>query len=383
MDTLTREDLHTLTKTQPGWCVSVFLPTHRTGRELRQDPIRMKNLLGQAEQTLVDNGLRSSDARDLLEPGYHLMDDPLFLHHQSDGLALFLAKGFMQRYRLPRVFEEKAIVNTRFYLKPLLPLLSGDGRFYVLALSQKAPRLLEGTRTSIREIPNERLPKGLSDTLKYDVLEKQLQFHTRATERGGERSAMFHGHGAGKEDTKDQLLRYFRQIDSGLHDLLRNDRVPLVLAGGDYFLPIYREANTYPHLLDQVASGSPNGIKDEDLHKQVWPLVEPLFHKPQQEAEALYRQFAGTGRASGDVEEIIKASTQGRVGSLFVALDKQQWGRLNPDNSEVILQDQPTADNEDLLDFAAVNTFVNGGTVFAVENGQVPSNSPLAAVFRY
>jgi len=42
------------------------------------------------------------------------------------------------------------VVSDRFHLKPLLPLLTGDGRFYILALSQNQVRLLQGTRYSVR-----------------------------------------------------------------------------------------------------------------------------------------------------------------------------------------------------------------------------------------
>jgi hypothetical protein len=44
------------------------------------------------------------------------------------------------------------IVSERFHVKPLLPLLSGDGRFYVLALSQNEIRLLQGTRYSVEQV---------------------------------------------------------------------------------------------------------------------------------------------------------------------------------------------------------------------------------------
>jgi len=40
-------------------------------------------------------------------------------------------------------------------------------------------------------------------------------------------------------------------------------------------------------------------------------------------------------------------------------------------------------DDEDLLDFAAIQTFLHGGTVYAVEPEKVPDDAPLAAVFRY
>lgn len=48
MTPLTRADLRSLGGTQPGWCVTIHLPTHRAGKDTEQDPIRLKHLLGEA-----------------------------------------------------------------------------------------------------------------------------------------------------------------------------------------------------------------------------------------------------------------------------------------------------------------------------------------------
>jgi hypothetical protein len=50
-----------------GWCVSLFMPTHRAGREMEQDPIRFKNLRREAEESLTAKGLRSSEVQELLK----------------------------------------------------------------------------------------------------------------------------------------------------------------------------------------------------------------------------------------------------------------------------------------------------------------------------
>ena len=94
---------------------------------------------------------------------------------------------------------------------------------------------------------------------------------------------MFHGQSA--DDAKDRILRYFRQIDAGLRDLLREAQVPLVLAGVEYLLPIYKEVNTYQHLLDGGISGNPEGV-NFDLHRQAWAQVEPFFTREQEQAAA-------------------------------------------------------------------------------------------------
>jgi hypothetical protein len=281
------------------------MPAHRVGAEIQQDPIRLKNLLGEAEGHLIAQSLRIPEAQKLLEPAKKLLQDGLFWQHQSDGLALFLSPGVLRYYRLPFDFEELVVVTDRFHIKPLLPLFSGDGRFYVLALSQSKVRLLQGTRYSVSEIDLEEVPASLAEVLKFNDPEKRFQFHTMTRTPGGkgERPAIFHGHGvASADDPKDYISRYFHRVDEGLHDLLRDEQAPLVLAGVDYLLPIYREANTYPHLVYEGIEGNPEELRAEELHERAWTTVQPLFLAEQEEAAAQYRQLAGAGSEQASVE---------------------------------------------------------------------------------
>ena len=57
MDILTKAELEQLMRKEQQWCVSIYMPTHRTGGETQQDPIRLKNLLGEAEKRLSDQGV--------------------------------------------------------------------------------------------------------------------------------------------------------------------------------------------------------------------------------------------------------------------------------------------------------------------------------------
>ncbi len=48
-------------------CVSIYLPTHKMGEEVQQDPIRYKNLLVEAEKKLKEFEVPPQDIEDLLE----------------------------------------------------------------------------------------------------------------------------------------------------------------------------------------------------------------------------------------------------------------------------------------------------------------------------
>jgi len=83
------------------------------------------------------------------------------------------------------------------------------------------------------------------------------------------------------------------------------------------------------------------------------------------------------------VREAVLAAHHGRVDVLFVALGVQMWGNFDPSTNTVHVHQDSEPGDEDLLDLAAVQSILNGGTVYAVELEQVPEHAPLAAVFRY
>lgn len=379
MDLLTKVELTKLLVPQRGPCISLFMPTHRGGSE--QDPIRGKNLLRSAEEKLIAAHLRGPDARHLLAPAHRLFEDASFWTNQSDGLACFLAPDVVQLYRLPFAFPEMAVVASHFHLKLLLPLLTGDGRFYVLAISQNHVRLLQGTAHGIERVDLKGVPTSLSQAMQFHDRDEPLNFHTRPVGGLGRWAQIFHGQGVGIDDFKDDLLRYFQQIDRGLHDLLRTERVPLILASVEYLWPLYRKANTYPHLGERGIPGSPDRLSDKELHEQGWAIVQPQFQETQRNAAALYQQLAGTGRTTNDISEAVNAACQGRLEILFVALGKEQWGTYKPSGGGITVHEKAEPGDEDLLNVAAMHTFLRGGAVFVVPTEDVPGGGLLAGIY--
>jgi hypothetical protein len=383
MDRITLAELkETFLETRFPWCVSIYMPTHRAGRETEQDRIRFKNLLREVENRFLAQGLRSPEVRERLKDAYQLLQDGGFWKRRSDGLAVFFSAGGLRALRLPVHFEETLVISDRCHVKPLLPLLVSDSRFFILALSQNQVRLLEATGDTAFDVELEGLPHSLAESVADTSSERQLQFHTGTPSLGGQRAAMFFGHDVSKEN-KDKLLRWFRMIDRKMREVIGDARPPLVLAGVDALFPLYREANTYPRLLDEGLPGNPEGLKPEELHARAWPLVEPVFKQARQDAADRYRRLAGTGQTTNDVKEAVMAAHPGRVETLFVAVGVQVWGRYDPRQQRCDVHAAPEAGDEDLLDLAAIQSLLRGGTVYAAPPAQVPGQQPLAAVFRF
>jgi hypothetical protein len=387
MTILSKSELEALVEHQDGWCISLYMPTHRAGREIQQDPIRLKNLASKAEEQLIDAGLRAPEARDLLAPVAELAELDGFWRHQSDGLAVFRSPTLFRGYRLPIKLAELAIVSPRFHIKPLLPLLTADARFYLLALSQDQVRLLQGTRYSVCQVDLQGVPSSLAEVIGWEDPEKQLQWHTQTgSSKGVARAAMFHGHGYGTaDDPKGEIKQFLRQVDDGLATILRGERAPLVLAGVNYVLDLYREVNSYGRIMDKDAEGSPEHLSEEELHERAWPIVEEVLEEERNEAVQEYEALAGTNSklASDNLKDTILAAYQGRVDKLFVALNVQVWGAADLESGEVEQHEERQPGDEDLLDLAVEHTVLTDGVVYAIKAEEVPGRSPLAAVFRF
>jgi hypothetical protein len=391
MDPLTKPELEGLLAHPDQPHLSLYMPTYREGADIQQNPVRFKNLLRQAEEELCQSGgLRRPEAQTYLERAQNqLLVDESFWQHQSDGLALFMTPEFFEYYRLPLPFEETVIVGIQFYIKPLFAMFQNEGRFYVLALSQNEVRLLEGTKYQVKEVDLDQMPASLADALKWDVPEKQTQYHSvgggQEAGGGGRPMIAFHGQGDIKDENKTNLLRFFQEVDEGLTQFLGDGRVPLILAGVEYLLPIYREASHYKFLEVQGIIGNPEGLSDEMLHAEGWALVASRFEAARIEEMARYQQLTGqqNGLASKDAKEIVQAAAYGRVEKLFIRAEKEVWGTADFAANQVEFHPDRTLHSEDLINTAALHTLQNNGAIYTLDAQEMPDVSALAAIFRY
>lgn len=384
MRNLTREDLKALTAVEDEACISLYMPTERATATGDESRIRFKNLLRQAEKIVASRGLKNQGLLEMIEAGRHLMINDGFWRRRSEGLAIFIRPEQLDIYRLPVRFEESVTVANRFRVKPLIPLFMADGRFYILALSQSAIRLFECTQHSVQEIEPEDLPEGIEASLAYDSKQSQLQFHTGAAGGAGGRPAMFHGHGVSIDDQKDEILRYFQKVDRALAAVLAGENVPLVLAGVDYLIPIFREASGYRRVMPTAVSGNPDTLRAEVLHQKAMDIVRPELEQELREAEARYQELAGKGTTAAGVREVVPAAANGRVETLFVSLAEQGPGIFDRGSNTVIVADDQAAAAEDLLDLAAVETIRHAGSVYALDAAAMPEqHAAVAAILRY
>jgi hypothetical protein len=362
--------------------VSIYLPKEHGAPQSAKNRTRSKNLIRRAGKQLRDSGLRRTEAEALLEPIQNLFDDPETWKKAGEGLAVFSGRGRFEAIHEPVGFDDRVVVGSRFHLIPLLRVAPADGRFFILALSQKRARLAACTRGSAAEIPVPGLPRGLEDLLGPRP-RKQLQLHTWSGNTNGNGVA-FHGQGMPPDADKDRIAKYLSLVERAVSRRLAEDSAPLVLAGVDYYLlPLYRQTNRYRHLIDKEIRGNPDRTPWLDLLRMAWPLVEPEFVRPQRRAAKEVRALASKGAALSRLPEVLQAAAKGRIDKLYVSDGIQVLGRFEPSDGSVHIDRVPTAEDEDLLNLAAVETLAHGGEVVAVAASDMPETVQLCGVPRY
>lgn len=64
MQPLSIDEIKTLVENTQSPCVSLYMPTQKAGPETRQNPIRFKNLIREAEERLTEMGMDDAKAND-------------------------------------------------------------------------------------------------------------------------------------------------------------------------------------------------------------------------------------------------------------------------------------------------------------------------------
>lgn len=383
----TKSDLFALMDAAPKLGTSIFLPTHVRGTEIRQDPIRLKNLAAEARDKLLAAGLPPAEAEAFLAPAAALVEDYGFWQHQDRGLALFLGDGEARHHKVPLPLPERVVVGPGFHVKPLLPVLAADGAFHVLTITADRVRLFDASRFAMAETASDDLPEDLDEVKGGPDYENPVQAAPVARPHTGSIAiANAQVYGDSPEDwRKGRLVEYVRRIASALQDRLASDAVPVVLVADAETGGHFRKLGTLGPLLAGVVETNPDALDEGALHEAAYALVRPRFDAERGAAGERLAALLGRGdeRAATGMEEVVRAAYQGRVDTLLLAEGESLWGRYDEGVDEVATGQEFAETGEDLLDAVAVRTLRHGGTVYVLPEEEMPGDAPAAAILRY
>ena len=357
----------------PSEFVSLYLPTHRAGREVAQDPVRFRRLVASAAEEVTDERLLAATAS--------LVDDREFWAHGSAGLAVLAAVDATTAIRLSEPPRELVVVSDRAHLKPLIAAVARRVEFDVLAMSRHGVRLIavDGSRALETEVPG--LPASLPEALQWDDRERQVQSHSGARVGRGQVAATFHGQGGGNDVRDVDLDRYLQLVDRAVREHRSGSTRPLVLAGVEETVAAYRKLTRCAHVHDDHVAGNPDQLRATELADRARQFVPPTATDAERAARESF--LAGATATVDTVEPAVIAAAAGQVASVFVPGDTEYWGRYHPGDHP--LEEHPTREpgDHDLADVAATETLRHGGQAFVIPAADLPGVGTAAATLRY
>ena len=338
-------------------CVTIYIPTHVKGREIEQDPIRLKNAISTAEAELEKLGVDDGRKATLLARMRDRIDDRDFWRHQGSGLAIFASSTMYEEVRLRVPVNERVRVSDRFLITPLVEA-TGEHSVYVLALSRGNARLFQlGEQGGAElELP-EGTPRSMEDANWF--IDREAQLQDRAKTTGGE----FHGHGDTGGTERADLRRFLRELSDGVKVVVGDN--PVIVAAVNELAAAYQH-DAHHRVSQHVIPGNPDNLDLTELRERAANVIEASRSEKMSELEHRWNESLGRKTATKGIISTVIAAHHGRVETLLVGDTSPIWGTFDPDEVEVIVYDERGHDHRNLVDDSIRATLRHGGKIVRV-----------------
>ncbi len=384
MDLLTKHLIQELAMVTGAPCISLYMPTHRSHPDNLKDPITFKNLLKQLEASLLQQ-YSNGDTRAYLQPFETLANDPDFWNHTQDGLAVLSANNVFKTIGLQTPVEALTVVADTFHTKPLRKYLQTITRYHVLGLSRHDIKLYEGNRHSLAEVD---LKAGVSETIEEALGAELTDKHSTVASYGGvggQSTSMHHGDGGKKDEVDADAERFFRTVANDIAEQYSKPTgLPLLLAALPEHHTLFQQVSDNPHLLPEGIQINYKAVEADKLTTMAWQIMQPYYESKITDLTDKFAQAKANGTGSDDLKSIAKSAAAGQVETLLVEADREIAGKITDvDTGAINTGDLENPQTDDLLD--DIGELVNkmGGQVMVIPQQNMPTETGVAAIFRY
>lgn len=362
-------------------CLSLYQPTHRPMAGRRQDALRFRHLVDALEQSLHKHHPKRN-AAPLLQPFRDLAEDAGFWRGpMRDGLAVLGSADLFRIYSLQRPVPELAVVALSFHVKPLIRILQSADRYYALGLERDRVRLFEGHRDQFDELD---LPEGFPRVAKDVRGEREGQRYIGARDSRMRSAGVVRWASSEADIDEAARARFYRSVNRALLDqFLRPSGRPLLLVGLPENIARYRAVSRNPLLLDAAIEINPAALTTSELRVRAWQAIEPSYLARLRDLVDKFRAGYALERADSDVAKIARSAAAGRVATLLVDADRRVPGHLDLESGAIRPDILSRPDVDDLLDDIAQQVLVRGGDVVMVPAARMPTDTGLAATYRF
>ena len=158
-----------------------------------------------------------------------------------------------------------------------------------------------------------------------------------------------------------------------------------MIASQDYLFDIYKEVNSYAHLIPENLKANLSDINRFEIHELAWEQVGPLFDQSRKDDLKRFLDEQGTGKTSTGIQQILPSAIHRKVKTLFCENKEDILGSYKNENGEITVSvNEEDEDSISLMNVAVIQTFLQGGDVYLLEKEEMPNpNSRVNALYRF
>lgn len=178
--------------------------------------------------------------------------------------------------------------------------------------------------------------------------------------------------------------KFFYAVDRAICDYYsRPMGLPLILATLAEHHQRFQRLSHNPRILAKGINANPDAISVQGLQKQAWEIMSLQYLAKLVDLSEEYDVANAKHVGSDDLTEIAEAIAAGRVATLMIEADRLISGRFDAKTGELELHPDDIQEEDDLLDDLGRVVEKKKGKVWVVPAWQMPSNTGVAAIYRY
>ncbi len=361
--------------------ISLYLQTHRHAPDNQQDRMRFKNLISEVESLLSESHNRREYADMIVRLEFFLEDlDRNIWQHAKDGLAIFVDQGSLYYYRLDYPVQDIAVVDNEFYVKPLIRNFQYGAHYYLLALSADSFELLCGDFHGIDPVC---LPEGIESRFEDIFDDFDNNSSVNAGSYGG-LDASYHGHRSKSEMVEKDIEKFFRYVDKTIAEsFLADHPYPVILVSLPQHQATFRSIASMPTLLESGIEKPFEAFTESELFKETISLIQEVQKSHIKKLVESYGLAEAKEKGSSEPSTIAHALAQRKVATLFIEQDRLMPGKIDRVTGLISYSSNDEVGIHDLAENFVRMTYLQGGAVFILEKEMMPSDTGVAALFRY
>lgn len=357
-------------------CISIYQPTHRYKTGNQPDLIMFKNQIQKAERSLQEK-FSKREIEKILQPLYDLEQDQLFWNSTKDGIAILLNRSKCVIYNLYRDMKELTVVSDSFHIKPLIRVFQSVDKYYVLGVNRKTFKLFYGDRYGIRELEfSEEVPVSITD-----VLGDQFTEPNTGVARGGR--VMF-GTGSKKDEISKDIDRYLRYVDKFVWDnYSKPTRSPLVLIALDEYQGVFRKITNNKYLVKDGIIKDFEALDTNEIRAEAWKIIEKMYLARTEELVDRFNREKSKGMSNDNLEDVAKKAVENRISTVLIESDRILPGKVDLETGKITESILRDAETDDVLDDITELILNSKGEVVVLPKERMPTNTGIAAIYRY